>query len=223
MALEERLPDEQIAAYVRDTLAWDTRLDATHVEVTVDDGKVTLTGLVRQASEKLAASEDAWRIKGVRAVHNRIAVSPLSARTEADISADVVNALRGDPRVDDKGIVVSVAGGVVTLSGVVASQSERRAAIDDAWHTVGVVDVVDQLAVSPQRRRPDTEIAADVRAALSRDARITDATRISARVHNGVVRLYGGVDRPAERQAAEEDARFTAGVVEVLNELAIAA
>ena len=215
--------DEEIAADVRDTLQWDTRLDASHVNVAVDNGEVTLTGLVRYFGEKIAASEDAWRIKGVRAVHNRLAVSPTVARTDGDIAADVVNALNWDSRVDESGIVVGVAGGVVTLSGTVGSQSEKRAALEDAWQTAGVVDVNDQLEVVPTRRRSDFEVAADVRAALTRDARISDPTRISVQVTDGVVRLHGGVTTASERRAADEDARFTAGVVDVHDELTIAA
>jgi osmotically-inducible protein OsmY len=213
--------DEVIAADVRDTLRWDTRIQPNNIQVEVLDGIVTLTGNVRLLAERNIAADDAWRVKGVRQVINDIAVSPTSDRTNADIAADVENALKYDNRVDLSSIVVHVADGVVTLSGVVGSSSERQAAEEDAWYTPGVVSVANRIDVSPTKRRPDAEVLAGVREALTRDARITDATRISVSVDRGNVTLRGAVDRPDERRAAEEDAWFTAGVVSVFNHLVV--
>ena len=213
--------DEVIAADVRDTLRWDTRIQPSNVQVGVLDGVVTLTGNVRLLAERNIAAADAWRVKGVRQVINDIAVSPMADRTDADIAADVENALKYDNRVDVGDVVVQVAGGVVNLSGVVGSSDERQAAEEDAWYTPGVVAVENRIDVSASRRRPDGEILAGVREALTRDARITDATRISVAVDRGQVTLRGGVDRADERQAAEEDAWFTAGVAAVTNLLVI--
>lgn len=213
--------DDVIASDVRDTLRWDSRIQPSNVQVEVLDGIVTLTGNVRLLAERNVAAGDAWRIKGVRQVINDIAVSPMADRTDADIAADVENALGFDNRVDVGDVVVQVAGGVVNLSGVVGSSDERQAAEEDAWYTPGVVAVENRIDVSPSKRRPDGEILAGVRAALTRDARITDATRISVAVDHGRVTLRGGVDRAEERQAAEEDAWFTAGVGAVTNLLVI--
>lgn len=213
--------DEAIADDIRDALRWDTRLasDAIHVEVL--DGIVTLTGNARLLAERNLAAADAWRVKGVRQVVDDIAVSPVAERTDADILADVENALKFDPRVSLPDIVVQVADGVVTLSGVVGSATERNAAGEDAWYTPGVVAVVDQLDVSESRRRPEAEILAAVREAITRDARVSDATRISVSVTGDQVTLTGGVDRPEERQAVQEDAWFTAGVSSVVNHLVV--
>lgn len=213
--------DDAIAADVRDTLKWDTRIEADNIHVEVLDGVATLTGNVRLLAERSIAASDAWRVKGVRQVIDDIAVSPAADRTDADIAADVENALKYDNRVDLNSIVVRVAGGVVTLSGVVGSSTERRAAEEDAWYTPGVIAVDDEIEVSSSKQRPAPEILAGVREALSRDARITDATRISVSVDRGQVTLTGGVDRPGERQAAEEDAWFTAGVSSVLNHVVV--
>lgn len=213
--------DDAIAADVRDALTWDTRIHDGNVHVEVLDGVVTLTGNVRLLAERNIAASDAWRVKGVRQVVDNLAVSPIAERTDADIAADVVNALKYDNRVDFSGIVVHVAGGVVALSGTATSSMERLAAEEDAWYTPGVVEVDNSIDVTPSRRRPDAEILAGVREALTRDARIADATRISVSVYQGNVVLRGGVDRPEERKAAEDDAWFTAGVVAVSNHLVV--
>lgn len=213
--------DEQIAADVRDALAWDSRIDASHVSVSVQDGEVSLTGVVSRPTDVAIAAEDAWRIKGVRHVRPWLAVSPAAARTDSDIAADLVNSLKWDNRVDESNVHVAVAGGIVTLTGVVGSVVELRAAEEDAQYVPGVVDVVTRLTVSPAQRRPDADVEVDVRGALTRDARIVDPTRISVRSENGIVHLTGSVDDAEERRAAADDAWFTAGVRDVVNELGI--
>jgi osmotically-inducible protein OsmY len=167
MATEMRT-DEQIAADVRDALAWDSRLDASRVAVSVHRGEVTLSGVVARPSEVSAAAEDAWRIKGVRRVEPRLDVSPAATRGDSELATDLASVLRWDRRVDDRSIAVTVTGGVVALAGVVGSELERHAAEEDARHVAGVLDVVDELTISPTRQRSDAELVADVRTALDR-------------------------------------------------------
>ncbi len=221
MRSEDSSSDETIAADVREALRWDSRLTADTIRVDVLDGIVTLSGNVRLLAERNLAAADAWRVKGVRQVIDDLAVSPSAERTDADILADVENSLAFDHRVDAGDLVVQVADGVITLSGVVGSTTERQAAIEDAWFTPGVVAVADRLDVNGSRMRPESEILASVREAITRDARIADATRISVSVAGDQVTLSGGVDRPEERRAAQDDAWFTAGVRSVTNHLII--
>jgi len=217
----EQRSDLDIVRDVTETLAWDTRIDDSRIRVKSENGRVTLSGTVTLFSEKTAASDDAWRIKGVREVENELVVSPAETRSDREIADDIVSSLRRDPRVHERGIVVDVAGGVVRLSGTVRSLAEKRAIEEAAWYTSGVVDVVDDLTIAPAKSRPDSEIEADVVAALLRDARVREPDRINVSVVDGVVFLRGAVDSVSERDAAEEDARFTAGVTAVANELAL--
>ncbi|MBI2953036.1 MAG: BON domain-containing protein [Chloroflexi bacterium] len=215
--------DTQILRDVRDTLAWDVRIDDCNLDVDVTDGIVTLSGTVRTYSEKTVAADDAWKIKGVKSVVDRIVVSPENLRLDADIAADVENALTGDNRLDAKGIAIKVANGIVELSGSVSSLAEKEAAEEDAWFADGVTDVANYIEVTPTRVRSDGEIEDDIRTAIGRDARIGAPTRIGAEIRAGRVVLRGQVQTTGERQAAEEDARFTAGVVSVRNEIEIVA
>jgi osmotically-inducible protein OsmY len=50
-----------------------------------------------------------------------------------------------DPFVDASQIRVDARGGVVTLSGLVWSTSERQMADNDAWYIFGVTDVENDL------------------------------------------------------------------------------
>lgn len=220
--MAERSNDERIASEIREALEYDSRLHPEGISVQVHQGVVTLIGKVGRHADRMVAAEDAWRVKGVAEVRNQLQVQPDILRRPEEVAAAVAAALRRDPRVDDRSVVVNVAEGLVRLSGTVSSEAERRAAEEDAWQVDGVVDISNELTVSVDRRRPDPEIEQDVRAALDADARIADPTQITVKSVAATVRLQGTVASAEERQAAEKDAWYTAGVVYVENLLTVA-
>lgn len=69
----ERL-DEEIARDVRQSLKLDSEVPDDRIKVSVDGGRVTLEGFADKSLEKEAAETDARKVKGVRAVINRIEV-----------------------------------------------------------------------------------------------------------------------------------------------------
>jgi|GEM_PF-1337976 len=69
-----RRDDEEIARDVRQSLIWDTYVDADRVDVEVEDGTVILKGTVDAIVEKRSAGDDAWDIPGVRDVRNELTV-----------------------------------------------------------------------------------------------------------------------------------------------------
>lgn len=68
--------DERIREDVCDRLTRDPWIDASDVEVTVRTGEVTLSGNVRDRSEKRHAEDLIEQVSGVREVHNNLRVSP---------------------------------------------------------------------------------------------------------------------------------------------------
>jgi len=118
------------------------------VGVSVDSGVVELTGHVGSLSHKRLVGALAWWTPGCRDVLNELQVNP----PEQDGDDELVDALRlvleKDPLVlhaDDIGIAVR--NGVVAMSGVVATEEERRMAEFDAWYLVGVSDVQNGMEV----------------------------------------------------------------------------
>ncbi|MGI5835014.1 MAG: BON domain-containing protein [Chloroflexota bacterium] len=213
--------DRNIASKIHETLQLDSRLQQKDISIQVEKGVVTLSGTVGSYLDKMVAAEDAWRVEGVKEVRNRLKVQPDTVRPAEDIAEEIAAALEMDPRVDAHSVVVNVSEGIVRLSGTVSSADERAAAEECAWQAEGVVDVSNELTISPDRRRADAEIEQDVRTALDTDARIADPTLITVRSVAGTVRLQGEVSSAEERQAAEKDAWYTAGVVYVENLLSI--
>jgi osmotically-inducible protein OsmY len=71
----EQRPDEAIWEDIHDHLATNPDLDATGVEIVVEDGDVTLTGRVDTREAKWLAEEIARAVPGVVELHNRLKVA----------------------------------------------------------------------------------------------------------------------------------------------------
>ena len=69
-----RRADDEIRAAVLERLTADARIRSTHIHVKVAHGHVTLTGYVRETSERAAAAEDVAKLSGAAQVTNRIEV-----------------------------------------------------------------------------------------------------------------------------------------------------
>ena len=69
-----RRADDEIRAAAQQHVIWDSRIRSNHIHVKVSHGWVTLTGYVRDESERAAALEDATTLTGVRGVIDRIEV-----------------------------------------------------------------------------------------------------------------------------------------------------
>lgn len=78
-----RRSDERIHELVCETLTDDDQLDASQIEVSVNDGSVTLSGVVDARHAKLDAEDCVYSVWGVRGVQNllRVAGGPLSGKT----------------------------------------------------------------------------------------------------------------------------------------------
>ena len=121
--------------------------DGGEIEVTIDDGVVTLEGTVISLSHKRVAGVLAWWTPGCRDVVNSLGVVP----DEEDNDGEVVDALglvlEMDPSLRGDEITVKCRDFVITLSGTVASEAERRRAEFDAWALFAVDEVVNEIVV----------------------------------------------------------------------------
>lgn len=110
-------------------------------------------------------------------------------------------------------IAVSVAQGVVTVAGVVLSNTMRDRVLYAAATVPGVVKVIDQLYTDP-------EIEKAVARLLSADPTIRDEL-IEVHSYEGRVFLVGGVEDEAYRAAALVLAHTVPGVQDVVDRLSV--
>lgn len=140
--------------------------------------------------------------------------------TDEEIARQVTEAIAWDSRVHYPEVRVAVDNGVVYLSGVVESLAEKIAAEEDASRIAGVTEVISNIIARPQRLVSDEEIADNIRRALKRDARIR-SDDICVKVENGIATLAGEVVTPMEKWAALDTAKYTYGVVGIVDKIAV--
>ena len=216
-------PDEAIREDVVTALHRDPATESYPVTVAVKDGVVTLTGSVGSWAEGQLAARIAEEVRGVKDVDNGLAINYAAKRTDAEIAADITDALDWDVLLNGYFIKPVVQNGRVMLGGAVGSVMERSRAIEDTWVN-GVVAVdATNLKVEPwareevRRRRKrvvksDPEIRRAVQASLRRDPRVSPFS-LNVAVEDGVVILDGAVTSLKAKTVAEQDARGTVGVL----------
>ena len=67
-------PDESIMEEINRELTYHAKIDATDIDVAVQDGEVTLTGTVESREVRRLAEDAADSVSGVRNVYNRLRV-----------------------------------------------------------------------------------------------------------------------------------------------------
>lgn len=119
------------------------------VEISVEDGVVTLKGEMISLTHKRLAGVLAWWARGTRDVINLLTVRPQEDDNDDEVTDGVRWVFETDPHVHADQIGISTRDYVVRLEGVVGSETEKRRAEEDAWFVYGVRDVVNRLEVRP--------------------------------------------------------------------------
>jgi osmotically-inducible protein OsmY len=212
--------DLEIQKNVQEQLRWEPILNAAEIGVAVKDGVVTLTGQVDSYVKKMAVEKAAKRVGGVKAVAEEIQVglSAAGKRTDAEIAAAVVHALKWDTSVPDDKLQTEVENGFVTLTGQVDWAYQRTAAQQAIEKLTGVKFVFNNITL---KTRPVlADIKEKIKAALVRDATI-DADKISITLLDNKVVLSGTVRSLTEKEDAELAAWAAPGVSRVQNSIQV--
>ena len=139
------------------------------------------------------------------------------------IEHDVRRALEADTRIPfPDEVVVEAFGGAVSLRGTVGSFLQRRAAVDDARGTKGVVDVYDELQVRllDDDRRADAELRGEALQRIVSDP-VLPGDYLDVRVSDGWITLTGEVDEQFQSDAAFEHVADLDGVAGITNAIKV--
>ena len=142
---DKKIADDEIARRAVDILAWDATVPRNAIKITVNNGRVTLTGNVSWQFERKAAEDQVRKLSGVKGVINNIRMTP--SISPADIKVRIENAFRRNAEFEADAVVVSVDGGTVGLDGVIHDWAERDAAERAVWSVAGVTDVRNRLTI----------------------------------------------------------------------------
>jgi osmotically-inducible protein OsmY len=140
--------DSRISVEVKVRLLTAAQIPSTEISVDTDNAEVTLFGIVPTAEVKLAAGQEAAKVKGVRQVDNELEVVSSASKKlvdarDADITRDLALTFKGHPEFKD--IASSVKNGAVRLTGTVPSGWDQLKALRVSHHVTGVRAVEDDL------------------------------------------------------------------------------
>lgn len=142
--------------------------------------------------------------------------------SDSDIRQNVENELTWEPTLNEKGIMVKVQDGVVTLGGNAPHYADRWTAEQVAKRVSGVRAIANDIEVVMPKagERSDTEIAnAAVNALKWHFA--TETCNIKPVVVHGWVKLTGDVKFAYQCNIAEGAVRYLAGVKSVTNDIVV--
>lgn len=139
--------DAVIRENVQTALNFNSDVEAYKIDVTVDNGWVTLEGTVNAFWEKVSAGKEAIEMNGVLGVSNNLAVVPTDDYLDESIAVEIVQALERNVYVTADDIDVTVNDGQVVLEGLVKTLNAKNAAYETARYTPGVVGVNNRIVV----------------------------------------------------------------------------
>jgi len=139
--------DTDIAQSVLSGLRFNVSIPHECIQVTVEDGWVTLDGEVEWQFQKSTAENVIKYTMGVKGITNRISVKPrISA---ADVKTKIEGAFARRAQLDANQIKVESTDNKVVLRGNVRSWQAKDQAEQAAWSAPGVSSVENNVVVTP--------------------------------------------------------------------------
>lgn len=203
--------DGDIEAAIKQRLTMDGRIHSKGIEIKVEKGTVTLSGMVETIEERSLIDNLVASTYGVKAVVNHVIVRPPVNRDD-QIAKAVKETFKTVPALENKDIQVNVSDGVATLKGTVETEMHRKAAERAAETVPGVVKVVNLIKVD--KPRPDREIENDAVFYL-KSSSIVNLDDVDVSVENGKVILKGTIDNFSHKFTVLRDIEKIPGVREV--------
>jgi len=199
--------DSSLKSEIAASLKKNSLLAPRDIDVSVDNGVVTLKGEVKTAAEKTRAGQLA-QITGIARVDNRIEVNPDIDKSKIDAAADktkagvnkAVDASKGAAEKATEGVQKGVG---KAEKGVAKAADKTADALGKAGDKVG-----------------DTAVTTRVKAGFSKEPLLKE-TAIDVQTADGVVTLRGSVGSDAARARAAAIASATDGVTRVVNMLVV--
>ena len=212
--------DSQLQHDVMAELEWEPAVDHADIGVAVNEGVVTLSGYVKNFTEKLAAEKAVRRVAGVKAIAEEIKVRLASDSKLADheIARRIVDMIVWTVSIPADKVKVKVEHGWVTLTGTVDWYFQSNEARKAAAKVSGVIGVSNQIEV--QKLPAPADVKDRIVSAFKRQADL-DAAGVTVTTDGSTVKLSGKVHAWNERSIAERAAWSAPGVTKVEDHLSV--
>ncbi|REJ93839.1 MAG: BON domain-containing protein, partial [Planctomycetota bacterium] len=183
--------DLAICDQVEDELLFDQAVSSVNIDVSCNEGIVTLDGTVDNILAKERAQRLTETVRGVLSIVNLIEVQPPQEKPDSEIQAEIETALLHNPATESYEVTATVQNGVATLEGTVDSWQEKQLSAHVAKGVAGVTEIDNQIGIEVGGTRTDSEIENDVEQSLSRDVFLDGAGLIDVSVEDGTVTRTG--------------------------------
>uniref|UniRef100_A0A832LXQ2 Osmotically-inducible protein Y n=1 Tax=Caldimicrobium thiodismutans TaxID=1653476 RepID=A0A832LXQ2_9BACT len=145
-----QVDDAIITTKVKTKLIEDPITKARKIDVDTVNGVVTLNGLVDSEEEIQRAVAIAQSVPGVKRVVNNLRVGKRGIKSylsDKEITAKIKAKFIADPEIKAFSIDVDTVNGVVTLTGIVDREEQKRRAVEIAKGVEGVREVIVNIQV----------------------------------------------------------------------------
>lgn len=213
--------DLDLQQHVLDELCFDPKVDPAHIGVIAEKGVITLTGHVTSYAEKAAAERATRRVKGVRAIAEKIEVRLPNHKRIADdeIAQRVADVLALNATIPADAIQIRVQDGWVSLEGQVEWQFQRAEAQSQISKLSGLTGIINNITLKHYPPSPDTQW--QIENALRRNRLLAGTSIMVTLLENNHVILDGEVHGLDQLRAAEKIAWSVPGVRLVDNRLEV--
>jgi len=137
--------DDEIAQEIINAFKWNWSVPSSNVKVKVEKGWVTLDGNLRWNSQRETAVRIVKNLRGVIGVSDNLKIK--SEVQDLIEQEEIVKAINRNWTLEDKHIIVEVAGNKVTLKGDVNSLYQKEEAEKIVWNATGVSFVENNLNI----------------------------------------------------------------------------
>jgi osmotically-inducible protein OsmY len=223
--------DDRIEASAKKSYVFKTYLADDTIKTKSENGVVTLTGTVAQASHKSLAENTVEDLPGVTSVNNQLKIKGESPVEHSDgwVSAKVKSALLFHRNVSATKTDVFVKDGIVSLRGEASSIAQKELTAEYAKDVEGVKEVKNEMTIAKVAAKPsetvgekidDASITAQVKSSLM-SHRSTSAIKTKVKTVDGVVTISGIAKNAAEKSLVTKLATDINGVSSVINNMTI--
>lgn len=204
-------------------LTWNGKIDASNIEIQVDDGMVILEGTVGSFLERIEAEMATRSLKGVKDVQNKIKIDPLELTrypSDKEMQERIMKILSWDGAINEMKLDTSVENGIVVLEGTVDAFWKRSYVEFKIAGVLGMRGIVNKIAIAPKEQRSDEIIAKSVMNAIYKK-NIVSPGDINLKVKDGVLEFRGEVEDWNTWWRIYNLASSMQGVVEIIDSIRV--
>lgn len=137
--------DTEIAQSILDALKWNSSINEEKIKVKVEDGVVTLDGVVEWEFQRKTIKSTIQNLLGVRRIIDNIVLKP--SIISKDLKQKIIRAFHRSATIDADRINIEIDGNTVRLKGKVKSWAEKNDADNAVWSAPGVDKVINDLEI----------------------------------------------------------------------------